>query len=120
MNAEPRAAVHFASTAAEAIRSLTYATLPEESVGLVHPDDARSTVASLIEVAECLPQAFDHLLEFITELSERDHLCSTAGTLGGNLQAVHAALFDAATAATTLHGALDRACTALGSMGYKE
>jgi hypothetical protein len=31
----------------------------------VHPDDARSTVASLTELAECLPQAFDHLLELV-------------------------------------------------------
>jgi hypothetical protein len=120
MHAEPRGAAEFASTAAEAIRSLTYATLPEEGIGLVHPDDARSTVASLSKVAERLPRAFDHLLEFVTELSERGHLHSATGTLDEDLQAVHAALFEAAVAATTLHEALDRGCRALGSIRDKK
>ncbi|MER6549572.1 hypothetical protein [Streptomyces sp. NPDC001250] len=105
-----------ADTAAEAIRSLNYATPGD----LVYPGDAYSTVGNLSVMAMRLPQALQQIAQFLKRLEEAGQLKSDTDTLGDDLEATYAGLTVAAGAAETLRTALDRAQQGLGTIAYKE
>ncbi|MZD09136.1 hypothetical protein GTW43_29255 [Streptomyces sp. SID5785] len=106
--------------AAETIRSLNYATLPEAS-GLAFPGDAYSTVGNLSMLAMRLPQALHQVQAFIDRQHESGDLYSDQGPddLSARIASLRAATDDAARAAHTLYAALEQAHVALSPIGAR-
>jgi len=116
---DTQTAADLSDTAAEAIRGLNHATHPGNGApGLTYPGDAYTTVANLKDLAGRLPQSFEQLLAFLDQLNAQGALRSDRNDLDAELLQTSTALIDATAAALALRGALDRAHSALGAVGY--
>ena len=106
-----------ADTAAEAIRSINHATS-----ALEYPGDIYSTVTNLKLLAHRLPQAYEQLGSRLTQLGHDGHLRIEPGRgdLADAQDATYDALREAIVAAQVMEAALDRAHSALGSIGYQD
>lgn len=113
-------AAELSDEAAEAIRRLNHLTR-EAGDGLEYPGDAYSTVANLKALVQRLPQTFEQILAFLTNLHDGGHLRSDRGpNADDDMAAVKAALDWAADDARTLAECLDSAHSALSPIGYAE
>jgi hypothetical protein len=112
-------AKEYASSAAECIRSLTYATLPHEGApGLEYPGDVYEIVASLKVAVQRMPQLFGQLSLWLGKQNAAGRVGHDSGQEAGeHVTAVRDALDYAATCAGTLGRALDQAHNA--SAGLK-
>ena len=111
MTGDPSPA-ELADAAADAIRSLNHATFPGTG-GLTWPSDAYDVIASLGLLASRLPQLLGQLDGWLTREVEQGRVSVDGGAYVGDPQAAAAVtshyLDQAATAAHTLHRALDAA-----------
>ncbi|WP_405778341.1 hypothetical protein [Streptomyces sp. NBC_00859] len=114
MTAETTNAASLADQAAETIRSLNYATLPNAGA-LAFPGDAYSTIGNLSILAMRLPQALHQIGAFIDRQHEIDSLYSDQGPedLIARITNLRNATGDAVRAAEALYAALDQAHSAL-------
>ncbi|MHB1820890.1 MAG: hypothetical protein ACYCO9_23085 [Streptosporangiaceae bacterium] len=108
----PASPAELAGQAAEAVRALNHATLPDTS-GLEYPADAYEVTGQLSLLAARLPQALAQLLAFLSEQAAAGQITVVAGQHQGDpaamLAAVTADLDAAAASARRLHQALDNA-----------
>ncbi|MFI9765766.1 hypothetical protein ACIHJG_02710 [Streptomyces sp. NPDC052415] len=120
MTTETTNAAALADQAAETIRSLNYATLPDAS-GLAFPGDAYSTIGNLSTLAMRLPQALHQVQAFIDRQHENGDLYSDQGPedLVARIASLRGATGDAVRAAEALLDALDQAHIALSPIGAR-
>ncbi|MET7924205.1 hypothetical protein ABZT43_09505 [Streptomyces sp. NPDC005349] len=120
MTTETTNAADLADQAAETIRSLNYATLPDAG-GLAFPGDAYSTVGNLSTLAMRLPQALHQVRAFIDRQHENGDLYSDQGPddLVAQVANLRGATSDAVRAAETLYAALEQAHIALSPIGAR-
>ncbi|MFH8737842.1 hypothetical protein [Streptomyces sp. NPDC017964] len=120
MTTETTNAAALADQAAETIRSLNYATLPDAG-GLAFPGDAYSTVGNLSTLAMRLPQALHQVRAFIDRQHENGELYSDQGPddLTARIASLRDATDDAARAADALDAALEQAHVALSPIGAR-
>jgi hypothetical protein len=114
------APAELAERAAVAVNKLNHATILGARPGLVHPGDAYSTVASLKELAGCLPRTFEQVGAFLHHLDQQGSLRLDDGNDPACAVAdLDDALRRATAAAHQLRNALDQAHSALGPVGYE-
>ncbi|MGG2465617.1 hypothetical protein ACO0M4_38635 [Streptomyces sp. RGM 3693] len=110
-----------ADTAAEAVRKFNHATLPtpRSRTGSLHyPGQAYSSVAAFKQMAQMLPQAFDQTGACLTRLHLDGDLTADHGTVEDHVFDARQALTEAAHCAAMLAEALNRAHSAVASLGY--
>lgn len=106
-----------ADQAAEAIRGLNHATQSAKGE-LTYPGDAYEVVASLQQLTQRLPQAFEQISRFLGALAKTGALTADHGTADDHLAEARSGLASAALIAQTLTDHLGYAHSALGPLGY--